>query len=918
MTFLSILFTMGVMIPELKKKITSRKSLAVAGFLLVFLLFFGLIIRNRRQWFSKGAQENFSSILSKKNRDDLPWRIYPQATVRVNNKLISSDKSIIFQKGEKIAFDAQLSLQDYRLQTNLEKRTRSGKIPLEEAVPKQEEKKDIKEYLWSFGDGKGFASGEKVDYSYKEEGTYLASLSVQHQNGNNDYESFLIQIGNSSESKKLKTFDFGKYKPKFEEAQSISPIPPPATPDKVAVLIDSDTFAELSRQENLIEGKNPVVLYMDEVERLFPEVDLVLVNDKNWESWDPNCTPQPTCRPEYDIKNTLKNLYEARDPRTGDGRGIKGAILVGLLPYFKWYQQVFSALGGPANDTICNSCYEDFDGQYEDRYFVFRPCWRTSGDPPCREEACGLGSSNNRECDGFLDYVNYTPTGREHLGPEIWVSWIRPLVGFGLTEAPQQLKDFFTKNHNYYLGRVKTDNRPLLMWVLGCGPGANNYGCLWARRALLNYYSETDLVEAGFEGSTEGATRNFWFSHDIERHKFFLLNGHGSPDKVLLADWIISSEEILGLAGRSLATSLISCATANFQASPRKNFQLSLINSSPLGLVSEGVNHVHNFPHRNEITINLWAGGAYYGKAWAEVDKDLAVNSPFGEADKERNLPGYMLFGNPFIRFGYSALPEELKINGAYPQTSYQERQVYVSIFVEDVDEIAYQMDDGAWQTIRVVRSFDNNSFEKDTNSDGLADGWSKGWSSRDANYRLESGGIFGGLMQTVFLPEAEDTIHQTEQNLEENHSYTLTGFLKIPEGKTVVLDSRDIWRWLRMGVDERESFLQRVGLSSSVADQFRPFIFHFTTKNNIASPGLGYVVGTYFSNYGSEPLGFSLDGVQLFSGEVATSFFVSGATRHKISYYTVKDGARSDTKTWEFSLGSNVSTYNLLNQNPL
>lgn len=620
-------------------------------FLLISSAFFCLSIIGFLFLFSKKKQADLYSLKTPVQKEEnsnpdienLPWQIYPQAKIRVNNKL-ANDNHLVFSINQNIYFDAFLSLNDYRLEKILKNQAQKNGIKEKSLIPPKEMRKDLKSFYWSFGDWTT-AKGEKVFHSYSEEGTYLVSLSVEHQNGNFDTASCLIQIGTSKESQKFKTFDFENYyrnHPEIRKEKDFSKINPDSLlipmpkniteeKEKIAILIDAYLYKKLSSLRFLIEGKNPLNLYIEDVQKYFPNIEIFLVKDKNWKLMDPiNCSPQPTCRPEYDIKNTLRKLYFEKN--------IKGAILVGLLPYFKWYQKFFFEEAGALNLTVCQSCYEDLDGLYLDLFKL-----ENKKEIPCKE---------GELCDGYFDYVIYQPTGKENPGPEIWVSWIRPLVKEDRSEE-KQIRDFFYKVHNYYLGKTPYVKNPVLVWHR-----ASPVLIEEIKNALLNYFLPEEIIELG--GPDIFAPANLWFEKENQRYQFVYIESHGSPEFLLL-DKIVRELSIKNLQGRSLMTSLGACSAANFHIAPKNNISLALINYSPLGLAAEGNGVVHSWFNRVNLTLKDWFGERlYFGAAWAKTQKSFIENPCPDDycwvdiIDLSRNLPSEILLGNPFIFANYN------------------------------------------------------------------------------------------------------------------------------------------------------------------------------------------------------------------------------------------------------------------------
>jgi len=608
----------------------------------VLLVFFSILVsivyQNDLRHNPKASQTNSTSDMINNltyESTEKPWKVYPKPVMKVNNKSITDTSKLSFKKGEKITFSVEGSFDDIK-KYNFYKSI----LGSENAVIKAEIKDtniNIKKYYWDFGDYTSLSS-KTAFHSYNEDGTYIVSLISEHINGNLNSVSVLIKIGTSKESNKIKTFDreeLSKLSPQpdtFKEQSVASNTSVLASSlksgekDKIALLIDSLVYQTLSQVPYLIEGRNPIDLYIQDVEYLFPEVDIILINDKNWEDMDPiNCSPQPTCRPEYDIRQTLKNLY--------DGSGIKGAVLVGNLPYFKWYQQLFGDRT-VNKKTVCGQCYMDLDGLYEDRY-----AFNYYGEEiPCS------GST----CDGYLDYVNYQPTGHENKGTEIWTSWIRPLIGIDRPELVQ-MKDFFLKNHQYYQG-INRNNDKIFFTFNNAGQRVIDS----ARDGFSIDVKNHNYVQLGF-GQGSYVSLQSWISEEVNRYKYGYTEQHGNPSIIAFGEGEhIDGSGLLNLSGRSLIFDTNGCSTANFNLALSNNVQLSTINGNNFGLISHGNFVVHNWFMDQREYIPIWTStNTYYAKAWFEGNKYYVANPKkwAGDNDPSRNLFSMSIFGNPFIKY---------------------------------------------------------------------------------------------------------------------------------------------------------------------------------------------------------------------------------------------------------------------------
>ncbi len=164
----------------------------------------------------------------------------------------------------------------------------------------------------------------------------------------------------------------------------------PAAKDKIAVLIDSDFYDDVSVKFDR---------YVQEVEQRFP-VELLVFNAHNWDSESPE-----------NIRDFLLSAYAVD--------AIKGALLVGDIPFAKW-EQTFGTNAG-----VSSVFYEDMDGSFSDN-----------------------------DGDGMYDYHTFGPNE----GPEIWVCWMRPPKW----DPVLYLNRLFDKAHNYYTGVTITNKRAFI------------------------------------------------------------------------------------------------------------------------------------------------------------------------------------------------------------------------------------------------------------------------------------------------------------------------------------------------------------------------------------------------------------------------------------------------------------------------
>jgi hypothetical protein len=140
--------------------------------------------------------------------------------------------------------------------------------------------------------------------------------------------------------------------------------------------------------------------YEADVEEQFA-VDLVICGDQPFETMAP-----------AQVRAYISDLHY--------NQGVGGIVLVGLFPYALWKNYA----PGTDDKGINSFYYEDLDGTFTD----------TNG-------------------DGYDD----VHTWGTHVGPEVWVCWMRPPANNAVTG----LQNFLDKTHAYYTGGIVFNHRAL-------------------------------------------------------------------------------------------------------------------------------------------------------------------------------------------------------------------------------------------------------------------------------------------------------------------------------------------------------------------------------------------------------------------------------------------------------------------------
>jgi len=367
--------------------------------------------------------------------------------------------------------------------------------------------------------------------------------------------------------------------------------------DTIAIVVDDDTYNNL-----VVDGINLLEQYIDDVHATFPEVDLILKKGDF------------ARRTGVQMREQLR-IYWEQDH-------IDGAVLVGLIPYMVWKQQLFSDWydqRGP-----CHLCFEDLDGSFEDT-------------------------------DGDRFYDTHEWRGEED-NIEIWVSWIRPPV----TGATVYLREFFQKTHRYYQEpEPKGYRKETLFYGEMVGRGDGRVGAV--RDLIAAGYREPLVVDYNTLRDAK-ILSSVAFVNEIARSpEFAFLVVHGSPWGFGLYPEGTGPDAIRGAGGGAVVTWGNSCSLANFYLARSGNVLQSFVfggvgSPEMYNQAAIGLSVVQNW----SIPLPLSSGGfaeffstffsgGYLGQAWyGKGVKDAAHRDFF--IPPEGNIPCFLLIGNPFVR----------------------------------------------------------------------------------------------------------------------------------------------------------------------------------------------------------------------------------------------------------------------------
>ena len=380
--------------------------------------------------------------------------------------------------------------------------------------------------------------------------------------------------------------------------------------DKIAVIIDTDLYSRVSQRFDR---------YMTEVEERFPvtftlyEVDNVHnCNTGNRESKTPE-----------DIRGFLQQEYNTNH--------IRGALLVGQIPFATWEQEVGDNIG------ISSVFYEDMDGSFEDR-----------------------------DMDGHYDYHNFGPNE----GPEIWVCWMRP-PAFGQVVY---LNKFLDKTHAYYTGGFVTNKKAFV----ACHEDYDNnfYGDIGVVPYLEDIYGSGTVDKDG-EGSDMTVDFEIWNQLKDAGYEIFDTWQHASSSYQAWDSGGFTSFNVMRLTNGALMTFLYGCHSADFWEAPgttpfNVNLAVSYVFGSSIGQAATGTSWSYGTEYKYMIYEAMRDNNAYLGEAWfnmeSYVETATFVEQRYPDRDPHTECAGNNLVGNPFLYVHYTgdSDTDNIKFNDEY------------------------------------------------------------------------------------------------------------------------------------------------------------------------------------------------------------------------------------------------------------
>ena len=367
--------------------------------------------------------------------------------------------------------------------------------------------------------------------------------------------------------------------------------------DKIAVIIDTDLYSQVKCKFNRyieeVESRFPVTLTLHKVDNVQSH------NTRGWKSKTPE-----------DIRSFLQQEYNTN--------GIRGALLVGQIPFATWEQEVGENIG------VSSIFYEDMDGSFEDR-----------------------------DMDGHYDYHNFGPNE----GPEIWVCWMRPPA---LGQA-FYLNKFLDKTYAYYTGGLVTNKNAFV----ACHEDYDNnfYGPIGVVPPLEDIYG-SDNVDKDGEGTDITVDSEIWNQLKNVGYEIYDTWQHASSTYQAWDSGGFTSSSVMKLTKGSLMTFLYGCHSADFWEAPGTtpfniNIAVSYVFGNSIGQAATGTSWSYGTEYKYLIYEAMRDNDSYLGEAWfnmeSYVETATFVEQRYPDRDPHTECAGNNIIGNPFLYVNYTA-----------------------------------------------------------------------------------------------------------------------------------------------------------------------------------------------------------------------------------------------------------------------
>ncbi len=339
--------------------------------------------------------------------------------------------------------------------------------------------------------------------------------------------------------------------------------------------------------------------YETDVEAQFP-VDLIICNDQPFESMTP-----------AQVRACITDLHGTR--------GVDGIILAGLFPYALWKNYA----PGSDDKGINSFYYEDLDGTFTDT-----------------------------DADGYDDHHDWGA----HVGPEVWVCWMRPPAD----DSILALQSFLDKTHAYYTGQVVFNHRAFA--AAHSHYDGNLHGGFLMVPRLEAMYGAGNVDEDGL-GDDPVVASDYVNMLQSNRYEICSPMGHANPCVQAWDSGLVwGSPDVRDMTGGAVMTFVYGCYSAGFNGNANTNTTMMYyMSTANIGQAAAGTSWSYGIEGKWYIFDALKAGD-YLGRAWMNMETtkntpDHMKNRYSDSLDTNRHLWGYTLMGNPFLYARYTPPP---------------------------------------------------------------------------------------------------------------------------------------------------------------------------------------------------------------------------------------------------------------------
>jgi len=243
-----------------------------------------------------------------------------------------------------------------------------------------------------------------------------------------------------------------------------------------------------------------------------------------------------------------------------------------------------------------------------------------------------LDATFNKKPNG--NYDKYLTFGA-HEGPEIYISWIKPIKDSTFGNYQEQLNNYFIKHHKYLSGETQATKKVVLATHCDIATGGS-----WSS-SFENYYGKENVIEVYPKGRCDNICplKQDLLTQLSAKPEVARLHSHGTPAEL----WCLSKEDIKGLESQPALMTSWGCSAGNFYNYESDSFPLAFINGKDLGLSFIGKLHAEDIDTSGEgiyfadndmyLFVN-WNKGDYIGKAFLDMEQSFA-NKTFPPGDEQ-------------------------------------------------------------------------------------------------------------------------------------------------------------------------------------------------------------------------------------------------------------------------------------------